>query len=764
MPNRWAVATGNWSNTATWNNGAVLGIPTGSDDVFISGSTLTVTIDQDITVLSLNNVSSGSGAGAIAAGGRFITSGSRNITANVNGNSTAICLTVTGSNVTSSIVGNIISGSGATNIFALNVVTINSLISISGSLRGSATANGISTRVSASNSVINITGSMLGGTNTSTYGLLATGTSNTYNITGSLVGGTAAYAVGMNIVGTSNTVRVTGTATGGSAALGNNASGILVGSSFAVSQLNLIVSGTVTGGGVATHNGIAIDSVTNPYTASITGNIVGGTAGAGVALLSSTTGTGSVTVVGSVTGGSGAAGLSSAAVNNTTITITGSVLAGSGASAHGISLTGTSNTLTISGSAISGSTAGASNSGVNIGGTTNTVRVVADVVGGTGTTSYGVSMAGTTNNLIVTGSLLCPSLGSGVLTSNGATNMTASFLSNQITPTLLGTGYPLYITTTIPALINIVSSGIVGGAAANAHAINLLGTTNCVMNITGSILGGLGSAALGMQIGGSVNTVNMTGSVIAGLGGSGISTGAANSIINLNGTSTGNSTVFGISSNTTSTITATEAIGASALPTFTGAGISNTGAGRVIVNTARGLIGAGISNTSTGTVRVVSAVASDSASAVTNTGTGIVSFQNMTFSSNGRLPITGLSRLTPSANNFISCSLESGGSETLIDINNVTIGMPSPSDVRLDTLYNFNLNRGIMAVPSASNVLLGIPVDTTVGTATLTTSSFRDAVWSTNINTLTGSTGTIGNIAIQTSTVDSVGDQLVALL
>jgi hypothetical protein len=90
--------------------------------------------------------------------------------------------------------------------------------------------------------------------------------------------------------------------------------------------------------------------------------------------------------------------------------------------------------------------------------------------------------------------------------------------------------------------------------------------------------------------------------------------------------------------------------------------------------------------------------------------------------------------------------------------------MPSPSNVRLDTLYNFNLNRGTMAVPSASNVLLGVPVDATVGTATLTTSSFRDAVWGTDINTLTGSTGTIGNRAIQTSTVDSVGDQLVALL
>jgi hypothetical protein len=54
MPNRWAIANGNFSSTSTWNDGAILGIPTGSDDLF--SNTFTVNVDQSFTAVSLNNV------------------------------------------------------------------------------------------------------------------------------------------------------------------------------------------------------------------------------------------------------------------------------------------------------------------------------------------------------------------------------------------------------------------------------------------------------------------------------------------------------------------------------------------------------------------------------------------------------------------------------------------------------------------------------------------------------------------------------------
>jgi hypothetical protein len=53
MPIRWAVANGNWSNTNTWNSGSVLGIPTGSDDVW--SNNFNVNIDQSFDVVTLRN-------------------------------------------------------------------------------------------------------------------------------------------------------------------------------------------------------------------------------------------------------------------------------------------------------------------------------------------------------------------------------------------------------------------------------------------------------------------------------------------------------------------------------------------------------------------------------------------------------------------------------------------------------------------------------------------------------------------------------------
>lgn len=53
MAVRWAIASGNWSNTATWNDGAILGIPTASDDIF--SNTFTVNANQSFQVLTLNS-------------------------------------------------------------------------------------------------------------------------------------------------------------------------------------------------------------------------------------------------------------------------------------------------------------------------------------------------------------------------------------------------------------------------------------------------------------------------------------------------------------------------------------------------------------------------------------------------------------------------------------------------------------------------------------------------------------------------------------
>ena len=84
MAERWAVATGNWSSAATWNGGT---LPDASDDVHANG--FTITIDQDVTVLSLRTTA---GTTPVAGGG-FTTSGSRTVNADSVAGTTT-CLTV----------------------------------------------------------------------------------------------------------------------------------------------------------------------------------------------------------------------------------------------------------------------------------------------------------------------------------------------------------------------------------------------------------------------------------------------------------------------------------------------------------------------------------------------------------------------------------------------------------------------------------------------------------------------------------------------
>ena len=74
MALRYAVATGNWSNTATWDGGT---LPTAADDVF--SNNFTVTIDGTFTVLSIRNTLNAA-APVIAAGGQFRYANNGNLT------------------------------------------------------------------------------------------------------------------------------------------------------------------------------------------------------------------------------------------------------------------------------------------------------------------------------------------------------------------------------------------------------------------------------------------------------------------------------------------------------------------------------------------------------------------------------------------------------------------------------------------------------------------------------------------------------------
>jgi hypothetical protein len=74
MAIKWPLANGNWSNAANWNDGT---LPDIGDDVHADGKT--VTIDQDVTVLSIRNDQRSGGTN----GGTFIVTGDFIINSNL---------------------------------------------------------------------------------------------------------------------------------------------------------------------------------------------------------------------------------------------------------------------------------------------------------------------------------------------------------------------------------------------------------------------------------------------------------------------------------------------------------------------------------------------------------------------------------------------------------------------------------------------------------------------------------------------------------
>jgi hypothetical protein len=100
MALRYAIATGNWSNTATWDGGT---LPTASDDVFADGKT--VTIDIDITVLSIRTTQRSGGTN----GGTFTCTTSRTLTCDVISGG-AIGLTLSTNGTVVNVIGNVTSG------------------------------------------------------------------------------------------------------------------------------------------------------------------------------------------------------------------------------------------------------------------------------------------------------------------------------------------------------------------------------------------------------------------------------------------------------------------------------------------------------------------------------------------------------------------------------------------------------------------------------------------------------------------------------
>jgi len=229
MANRYAVATGNWSNPAIWDGGT---LPDPAD--VVRPNAFNVTIDISITALELRN----NAAPPAVAGGKFFIGNGVTVTANlINQQLNTFEFNLNAPN-TCNIVGDLICG----------VINAGNCFLVSGS------------------GTVNITGNLVPNTNSSALNI--TGVGANVNVTGNIFGGALSGATGCNVSSVS-TLTVNGNVSGGSqpVAAGINTS----------TACTIIVNGIVTGGG--TQFGINATGASNT---TVNGTVISSNGFAGV--------------------------------------------------------------------------------------------------------------------------------------------------------------------------------------------------------------------------------------------------------------------------------------------------------------------------------------------------------------------------------------------------------------------------------------------------------------------------------------------------
>ena len=212
MALRYAVATGNWSNTATWDGGT---LPTAADDVF--SNNFTVTIDGTFTVLSIRNTLNAA-LPTIVAGGQFRFANGGNLTCTAStgiivGSTTPTLEMTLASPNTGTFNGSVLTLANTNNFNAIRLSSSGTL-NLNGNYNIDAAANRAIILLT-STGTLNIVGdisSTAAGAGSAMNNILMTA-AGTLNITGNVTASTNTERASSPINSNSGTINITGNTT-----------------------------------------------------------------------------------------------------------------------------------------------------------------------------------------------------------------------------------------------------------------------------------------------------------------------------------------------------------------------------------------------------------------------------------------------------------------------------------------------------------------------------------------------------------------------
>jgi len=273
-----------------------------------------------------------------------------------------------------------------------------------------------------------------------------------------------------------------------------------------------------------------------------------------------------------------------------------------------------------------------------------------------------------------------------------------------------------------------ITGNVTGGSGSVANGAQ--NTGGGLLSITGNVTGGSAASCFGAH-NIATGTLTITGNVTGGSGS--VANGAQNTgggLLSITGNVTGGSAAscFGARNNSTGTLTITGiAIGGTVA---SASGVLNLSTGSVNLTRAKGTA-YGPGNTS----------GLDAAVGAQNSALGVIEIQELEYGEYGMSPTsgTGIRLKKVSTNQAVFNYVDAGAAKTLVDA--TTGEMPDESDVRTGVSYASGALTGTCAVPAASSVGFGVPVDATTGTAALTPAS----VWDHLLSAITTSS-TIGKL------------------